>query len=272
MTRRAALLRAGIFWAGYFVCLLTTSLAIGMSGVRRSDWHGTKGQWCMGAVMTCLMLLWTKICLRTEGTTANDTGTALAAGSIPRAMLGLAVGIPLSALTYVSLIWLLPGVHFVRNANGIRPVVTAVVLFLLLAAFEEIGFRGYPMQRLLKAFGQWPTLFIVAAVFVIYHISIGWTVPQALIGTGLGSMLFGMAAIAARQGLAFPIGVHAGWNMATWALSQQGGLGIWDIAFPPALAGRVQTMGMAAYVVAMLVGITCLTLLSRSRYGTVVRA
>jgi hypothetical protein len=164
-----------------------------------------------------------------------------------------------------------PAVHFVRTETGLFTAVTAITLFLLLATYEEVGFRGYAMRRLLKVFGMWSTLFIVAAMFVLYHISLGWALPQALIGTGLGSLLFGMAAIAKRQGLAFPIGVHAGWNIATWSVGQQGGVGIWDIWFPPSLSERVHAIGMIAYIASMLLGIAALGFWIKRNAGSINR-
>jgi membrane protease YdiL (CAAX protease family) len=122
----------------------------------------------------------------------------------------------------------------------------------VLAAYEEIAFRGYPMRRLLYAFGIWPTLLLVALVFAMYHVVLGWGLVPALIGTSAGSMLFGMAAISTR-GLAFPIGVHAGWNFVTWCLGA-GGVGIWKMSFPENLSGRVQLMGMCSYLACIFLG------------------
>jgi hypothetical protein len=182
-----------------------------------------------------------------------ETGTRFVKGSIPRTFAGLLCVLPLSAFSLVSLQWLVPGVHFVRDDSSIPRVLSAAGLFLVLAAYEEIGFRGYPMRRLLRSFGVWPTLLLVAAVFGLYHISLGWGLFAALIGTGAGSLLFGMAAVAARRGLAFPIGVHAGWNFATWSLGN-GGAGIWEMTFPAGLTERVQVIGMCVYLTCILSG------------------
>lgn len=88
-------------------------------------------------------------------------------------------------------------------------------------------------------------------MFVVYHLSMGWPLVQAAIGTGVGSLLFGMAAIC-KRGLAFPIGVHAAWNFTTWCLMS--GNGPWKSTIPPRLVSRAQTVGMAVYVACMLMG------------------
>jgi uncharacterized protein len=256
--RREALLRAGIFWVGFFACLRFTGLLVGSLGLNGADRHGNVSQWAGGVLMTVLTLLWTRVCLLMEKGRPVETGTRLVRGSIPRTLLGLVLAIPLSAISLLSLKWLVPGVQFVRVGSALLPVLTAAALSLLLATYEEVGFRGYPMRRLLQAFGVWPTLFIVAIAFVLYHISMGWELVPALLGTGVGSLLFGMAAIAARRGLAFPIGVHAGWNIATWSLNE--GAGIWKMTVPSQLAHRVQVTGFAVYVACMFFGIALLKL------------
>jgi membrane protease YdiL (CAAX protease family) len=134
-------------------------------------------------------------------------------------------------------------------------------LFLALAAYEEIGFRGYPLARLLPSFGIWPTLLLIAPMFALYHLAMGWPLVQAAAGTGVGSLLFGMAAVAAKRGLAFPVGVHAGWNFTTWCLSS--GSGPWKMTFPSYLSHRVQTVGMIVYVTCMLAGTVILWLWTR---------
>jgi membrane protease YdiL (CAAX protease family) len=260
--RRDALLRAAVFWIGFFACLRLTALLVEMSGVSRADSTAAK-QWCGAVLMTILSLLLTRVCLLLDKGRRVDAGIGFARASIVRIMLGLAFGVPLSACSLVCLRWLVPGVRIAFQGFSLRTVLAALGLYLFLAAYEEVGFRGYPMRRLQGVFGTWPTLLIVAPVFALYHISLGWGLLPALLGTGVGSFLFGVAAIAARRGLAFPIGVHAGWNLATWSLDNQGASGLWKMTFPADLAQRVQTVGLVAYVAFMTLGIALLSYWNR---------
>ena len=248
-----ALLQAGLFWVGFFVCLSLMRVLVGFLGLSQAAANDTRGQWCGGILMTLLTLMLTRICLRMERRPVIDPGTRFVGGSIPRAFAGILCVLPLSALSVVSLHWLVPGVRFLPVESSIPRVLSAMALYLVLAAYEEIGFRGYPMRRLLCSFGVWPTLLLIAPVFALYHIALGWSLFPALIGTGAGSLLFGMAAVASRHGLAFPIGVHAGWNFTTWSLGI-GGAGIWKMTFPEELTARVQVIGMCAYLTCMLLG------------------
>jgi hypothetical protein len=56
--------------------------------------------------------------------------------------------VPLCGISLISLKWLVPGVEFRFTRIAIGPVLASVLLFLLLSAYEEIGFRGYPLARL----------------------------------------------------------------------------------------------------------------------------
>jgi uncharacterized protein len=255
--RQDAFLRSAAFWLGFFVCLLLMRILIGFLGLGQPKAGDTRSQWYGGILMTFLTLALTQICGRMDRGPVVEPGTRIVRGSIPRAFFGLLCAIPLCALSIVSLQWLVPGVRFERAEISILHIVSAIGLYLVLAAYEEIGFRGYPMRRLLSSFGVLPTLLLVALVFALYHIFLGWGLFPALIGTGAGSLLFGMAAVAARRGLAFPIGVHAGWNFTTWSLGV-GNAGIFKMTFPAVLTQRVQTIGMCAYLTCMLFGTTLL--------------
>jgi membrane protease YdiL (CAAX protease family) len=251
-TKWRALLRAGLFGIFFFASLFLVKVTAGLLGLSHSS-NDARGQWYGGVMMTALMLAITWIFGRTEKMPKVVPGTAFAGGSVMRAVAGVVCVIPLAALSIVSLKWLVPGLHFTRTAIPAPNIISTLALFIVLAAYEEIAFRGYPMRRLLCAFRLWPTLLLVALVFSSYHIVLGWDWSRALIGTSAGSMLFGMAAVASKKGLAFPIGVHAGWNFTTWCLGA-GGAGIWKMNFQESLGGRVQLLGMCVYLACMLFG------------------
>jgi membrane protease YdiL (CAAX protease family) len=237
---------SGLFWVGFFILFFLTRTIVGSFGVAQSTAQASGAM-----LLIVLLLIWTHVCQRLEHTSFM-TGTSLSRGSLPRLLLGLLLTMPLCAASLIPLKWLVPGVVVAFTPMSPRAVLDSALLYLLLAGFEEIAFRGYPLARLLPNFGIWPTLFLIAPIFVLYHLAMGWPLLQAAIGTGIGSLLFGMAAIAARQGLAFPIGVHAGWNFATWSLNS--GDGPWRMTFPTRLVSRAQTVGMILYVIFMLVG------------------
>lgn len=98
-----------------------------------------------------------------------------------------------------------------------RPAAFAVMTLWsipLIAAAEEYAFRGYAFWRLMRLFGFWPAQLVVAGLFAVSHMTFGgFAVFPALVGTVIGSLLYGVVFDRAR-GIAAPIAVHTGWNVA----------------------------------------------------------
>lgn len=87
-------------------------------------------------------------------------------------------------------------------------------LFMLLVGLvEELLFRGYIFQTLLRGIGPLLTLFLTSILFAIFHLANpNWT-PLGLTNIFLFGMFFGLLYL--RSGsLWLPVGLHAGWNFA----------------------------------------------------------
>jgi membrane protease YdiL (CAAX protease family) len=110
--------------------------------------------------------------------------------------------------------------------NGAVLAAITLIAYLALASREELAFHGYPLRRLERSFGMGGAQLIVALVFALEHMVGGWPWTRALFGAGVGSLLFGMAAIATR-GLAVPIGLHAAWNFGQSMMGLYGEPAIW---------------------------------------------
>jgi membrane protease YdiL (CAAX protease family) len=126
----------------------------------------------------------------------------------------LALGILLAALT--TLVFVLAfGMRWAANARWSEVnMILSIWAIVLTAAAEEIAFRGYALWRLLRLIGFWPAQLIVAALFALSHLTLGgYTLLPALIGTVTGSILYG-AAFTRTRGMAAPIALHSGWNIA----------------------------------------------------------
>ena len=91
-------------------------------------------------------------------------------------------------------------------------IVTAIVL-IMSAAQEEIIFRGYPLQTLMKSIGTWPAIIAMSAAFGFVHYRYN---PNAtLIGavnTALAGLLLSIAYLKTRS-LWLPYGIHLVWNL-----------------------------------------------------------
>jgi membrane protease YdiL (CAAX protease family) len=88
------------------------------------------------------------------------------------------------------------------------------IVLLFGAAGEEMLFRGYGFQLLLRRWGPFATILPVSVIFAWAHSGNPDVTPLALVNTFLWGVLFGICFL--RSGdLWLPIGVHFGWN---WTL------------------------------------------------------
>lgn len=93
--------------------------------------------------------------------------------------------------------------------------VTGLLLFG--ATGEELMFRGYAFQTVLKAFGAWATILPFAVLFAVAHAGNLGSTPVSLANTFLWGVVFGLAYLRTGR-LWLPVGLHTGWNWALPAL------------------------------------------------------
>lgn len=87
----------------------------------------------------------------------------------------------------------------------------ALVLFILAGAFEELLFRGYPFQTLLRGAPAIVPLLLFSALFGLAH----WTNPNRTIFSTANTVLAGLwlsVAYLKTRRLWFPTGLHFMWN------------------------------------------------------------
>lgn len=94
-----------------------------------------------------------------------------------------------------------------------QPAMAAWSLLWLLFgnATEELIFRGYSFERLIVAIGVWRAQLLTALVFATFHMVNGWPWQVALVGTTMGSMLFGLVFLRWRS-VPAAVGVHVAGN------------------------------------------------------------
>ena len=203
----------------------------------------------IGALTVPATFALTLLFVRWEGKGPRHFGFEVVRSSWFRFCVGLLLGF-LLVVTQTAIMWFGGGVRWVATSPA--PAMLLPVLgYLLLAAREELAFRGYPLRVLASEFSPWLAQAIVATLFVVEHKLGGATWQNAVFGAGLGSLVFGMAALATK-GLALPIGLHAAWNVGDWARGGKGNGGLWSAVLDPGSAAHVQKMAMASYVAVML--------------------
>jgi uncharacterized protein len=211
------------------------------------------GQWSqvvVGAVASLGAFVLTMVFVRWEGLRLEDVGAVPGRQSAPRVALGFLIGLLLVALQS-ALVAVSGHVRWVREPEGaFTQAAVALLVYLVLACREELAFRGYPLRSLDRAIGPWGAQLIVALFFALEHVAGGVTWPHALLGAGVGSVLFGMAALTTK-GLAMPIGLHAAWNFGDWVLGNKGERGVWRAVIENGYEARVERVRNITYLVVM---------------------
>ena len=131
-----------------------------------------------------------------------------------RSILWLLIGIVLASI--VALMFALAfGLRWIPNSQWSRASAALILWAIVLtAAAEEIAFRGYALWRLMRLIGFWPAQAIIAAFFVVSHLTLGGSsLLPSLVGNVTGSVLYGIV-FARTRGVAAPIALHSGWNIA----------------------------------------------------------
>jgi len=86
-----------------------------------------------------------------------------------------------------------------------------LVLMLMIAAGEELAFRGYILKNLTKSFNQWTALGISSLLFMLAHAGNPAISAVALLNIFLAGFLMGLYYLFARN-LWLPIALHFSWN------------------------------------------------------------
>lgn len=99
-----------------------------------------------------------------------------------------------------------------------RTLASSCVVFLLGAAAEEMLFRGYPLQTLMRSWPILPALVFSSVTFGIAHVWNPNVVPGfTIVNTALAGAWLAVAYWRTRS-LWFPMGLHFGWNWVQGAI------------------------------------------------------
>jgi membrane protease YdiL (CAAX protease family) len=177
-------------------------------------------------VMGLILLLSTWLGVKGERSTLAGLGLRPNGRWAREALLGAGFGVGIMLVAALA-IRALGGFHWEWNvASTWRTVLAGAWLFLWVAFFEELAFRGFVFQRLVRGMGAWPTQLLLAGLFALGH----WGNPGmhgavkvwATLNISLAAILLGLAFLKTGS-LALPMGIHLGWN---WAQGNLLGFGV----------------------------------------------
>lgn len=207
------------------------------------------------AVQAVLVLVATATCLRLR---RESFATLL---GHPRDWLrSVPLGLALAAATWgtvAAAAWLAGAVHWEQGNAPVQALLHGAGSALVVAALEELVFRGFVFQRLVDGVGTWLAQLLMAAYFVLTH-------SQGLADAGelqwlaganifLAGLAFGTAFLATRS-LALPVALHFGLNFLQgpvlgFGVSGQAGESAWvPVADAQQLAWHGGVFGLEASV------------------------
>jgi len=110
---------------------------------------------------------------------------------------------------------LIAGTGHLVARSGINSGWSSLLFYLVAiwlgAAGEEMIFRGYAFQLLIKKIGPFATILPVAVIFGFAHASNPYSSGLGILNTAIWGVLLGYAFLRSRD-LWLPIGLHYGWN------------------------------------------------------------
>jgi len=251
LTDRASQLRRSAFALGRALLFwLATMTVLAISGPFAGT--GPRATLVVGALAVPPTLALTVLFIKWDGKSLSDYRFEVTRSSWHRFAGGLLLGLLLVAAQTL-LILIGGGVRWTA-ATPAPTMLLSVPGYLLLATREELAFRGYPLRKLASGIDPWSAQILVAVMFVVEHRLGGSSWTNALVGSGIGALVFGMAALA-TGGLAFPIGLHAAWNIGDWARGTKGDGGLWRMVLEPGFADHAERTVMISYVAVMSIAL-----------------
>jgi membrane protease YdiL (CAAX protease family) len=142
-----------------------------------------------------------------------DLGFAWTDGTARNLLTGLAFGAAGALLLIVPCILLgLAHYEHVEHADvSWRAALFMPALLFCGAAGEEILFRGFMLQYLMRGYGAWAGIFATGALFGLLHSGNPGATTLGMVNTAGFGVLFGLALLRSHD-LWLPIGMHFAWN------------------------------------------------------------
>jgi membrane protease YdiL (CAAX protease family) len=221
--------RLAIFCAAYFAALAAFYATIGLIfflfGVSNADARlaGT-----LGFVLQSFMLFTTALvvgwaCGRLfEDLPLRALGWARHRGWLRDLLLGTALGV-VSLLVAALIATVFRGFQFsvapsVSSMAFVKTFFGSAIIFIFAAAAEEVLFRGYPLQTMMRALPFIVAVIPSSVLFAYVHLdnpNVAW--GFTFVNTTLAGFWLAVAYLRTRS-LWFPLGLHWAWNWAMGAL------------------------------------------------------
>lgn len=125
---------------------------------------------------------------------------------------GMLIGFLLIALC-VGILWANGNVSFAMGGISSITFIIYLFYFILVAIFEELMFRTYPLFVLAESYRVAAAIIINALGFALVHLGNPGYTPLAFLNIMLAGALFAVFTLVKRN-VSWAIGIHFGWNFA----------------------------------------------------------
>jgi membrane protease YdiL (CAAX protease family) len=172
------------------------------------------GAWMASALGTCAAAVVANVLTLQiyEGRRLPDIGCRWSSASAHNLAWGLAGGVA-GALAVLAIPLAMGAASLQPGSEGHwRTLLFVAVMLAFGAAGEELLFRGYGFQVLLRSIGPYATILPVGVMFGWMHASNPNASRLGLVNTAGFGVLFGYAFLRSRD-LWLPFGLHYGWNL-----------------------------------------------------------
>jgi membrane protease YdiL (CAAX protease family) len=98
------------------------------------------------------------------------------------------------------------------SVGSIPGLVLTFAALVVSALSEELVFRGYPLQILMKSLGPWGSAILISSLFGLIHGRNPGATTLSVLGTIVAGLALAIAYLRTRS-IWLPFGIHLGWNV-----------------------------------------------------------
>jgi len=231
--------------------LLTLIIFIGSSAITKQSPLPDLLTMIVASILTFILIYGF---VRIDKSSLSQNGLGYDKKSMIRFASGFGIGVGM-VLVMSSIVTIFSQVSFVQSQTfQSHTFAVYIPLFLFIALREELVFRTYMLWKLKANTGAMLALVIVTVIFIIEHLVGGYSLVDALLGSGLGAVLFCFATL--RTGnIALSIGLHFAWNLTHWLFGFKGNTGFFIETVHKGSEQQAEIVAFMAYSIAMLLGI-----------------
>ena len=193
--------------------------------------------------ITILFSRWEKITLIEIGVVPNRM-------TFMRFVSGFVIGLVLALTHALGVVYFIQFKLVFVSSLSLSSFLFTFLLYFVFALREELAFRAFPLRTLTYSIGSWKAQLIIALIFAIEHMAGGYTFVEAFLGSAVGAILFGIAALKTK-GIALPVGLHFAWNFGQWCLGFKDQPGIWEHIVEKGSETSNEIIGYTSYLLVM---------------------